>query len=126
MVRVTVLPLSLEDYVALEYRPPKYSTKGFSFYLNEKLVGIAGVFFKGPDAIAFARATQDLRDHPLILYRVACTVMAFIQTLGLPVTAIADKTIPRSEATLEWFGFEHTGSTEHGEVYEWMPDRAQT
>lgn len=119
----------------LSYRPTlaqdfdgevlQYPVRAWTALLYGQPAGIGGLLYKGPDAMLFARVKPLLREHPLALYKCACKLMEMIKAKDIPLIAIADKDIPRSEATLEWFGFEHTGSTEHGEMYEWMPVRAQ-
>lgn len=122
MDRLSFRPIRLQDFSG---ELVGYPVKGWTALLGDDPVGIGGIMFKGSDAIVFARTSPMLRRHPLILYKCAYKLISLIKDLNLPVIAVADKDIPRSEATLEWFGFEYIGGSEYGEVYEWMPVKAQ-
>ena len=82
--------------------------------LDGKLQGIAGYWVVNGTAVVFSDTVPDAEIPRLRIWRES---LAFMKQLDMPARCLADETSGRFLARLGW---EHLGSSDEGEIYEWQ------
>ena len=101
--------------------PPQFTFRGYVAMLDDKPVGVGGVFLHGRTPIAFSEMKEEMRSRRKDKARAARKLEEFIKGYRVPVYAVA--TEPTSVPLLSKFGFELTGQTaEGGPVMRRNPD----
>lgn len=81
-----------------------------------KAIGIAGFYFYNR-WVLFAHVTDELRKHPIVIWRAAKELIKAMKHLDEPIYAVADPSIDGSDRLLKRMGFAHLSK----DWYEWLP-----
>ena len=101
--------------------PPQFTFRGYVAMLDDKPVGVGGVFMQGRAPIAFSEMKEEMRPRTKDKARAARKLEEFIKGYRVPVFAVASEST--SVPLLSRFGFELTGQmTERGPVMRRNPD----
>lgn len=91
---------------SLEYRPTK-SLRGWSVLDGDRVVGFAGVYISNGNRVLVSNITDELRRHPVALYRIARKLVGEIGH----VYAFCDMEIEAAPRFLRHLGFEPVKGT---------------
>jgi hypothetical protein len=119
MAEIDIRPATSKDVAAICSKPISSSFRGYTLTLDGEPVGIAGVMLKEDRGILFGEAKEAARAYPWAIYKGVRRVMKLVERAAMPVVAVADPNIPRSEELLVHLGFWHVDTCQYGEVYRW-------
>jgi N-acetylglutamate synthase-like GNAT family acetyltransferase len=109
-----------EDYLELPCGPEGVTRRGLALECDGSLLALASITVNRNAAVHMASAAirPELRKHPKVLHRFALRALETARTIGVRnLHAIADPSIPRSQAWLERLGFTVVGEIPAGKVY---------
>lgn len=121
MADIEIRQANALDVATLYDGPQKRSLRAVVVTLDGEPKGLGGIYYDDDKVVAFARIKPELRAYPFAIYKAARVVMGMMERRGGTVFAVADKSVPRSDAFLEHLGFERMG-----EVYQWTLALAPT
>jgi hypothetical protein len=110
------------EYAAAYYGgQPPFTFRGYVAVLDDKPVGVGGIFWHGHTPIAFSEMKEEMQPRTKDKARAARKLEGFINAYKVPVYAIA--TEPTSVPLLTKFGFALTGQiAPQGPVMRRDPD----
>jgi hypothetical protein len=102
-----IVPLRKEHMEELGGEIPPHSVRGRTV-LNDadQVIGCAGGYHAGGHVMAFLHATDELRDHPFTMVRLAKSLQSLPHKT---VFAYCDRSIEGAQKFLEHFGFSDRG-----------------
>lgn len=102
-------------------RQPPFTFRGYVALMDDKPVGVGGVFLHGHTPIAFSEMKEEMRPRLKDKARAARRLEEFIKGYRVPVYAVASE--PTSVPLLTKFGFTLTGqNAPNGPVMRRDPD----
>lgn len=108
--RVKYKPISLDDYKEFYGdRPLPKSIRGFSFFVDNSIAGIAGIIYDGSYFIVFSEMKDGIIVPQLTVWRVTKIVMDMVKNLKCDVYAIKNPDIEGACAFLNKLGFVDIG-----------------
>jgi len=93
---------------------PPLTVRARVLEVDGKLAGIAGYWMAGDQAVVFSDIAEDVTIPKLRIMREG---LAFMKELDVPARCLADE---GSGAFLTRLGWEHIGTSDEGEVYQWQ------
>jgi hypothetical protein len=121
MGNVTIRPATWKDVVAVYGVPPKRNMKAFAAELDGETVGVAGLYYFPDHIVAFSKAKPEHKHRKMGIVKMTHKMLDLLNTLRVPVFAIADPDIETSGDFLLKVGFEYHTRNENGEIYVWQP-----
>lgn len=112
-----ILPADQEIMKAHYGEPIGKTVRAVAMVEDDRVLGVAGSYLDGTRVVVFGSFTEDLRKKPKLLLRGCKEVQRIAGRAGLPVQALADRSIEAAGRFLEHLGFSNIG----GEIYEWRP-----
>lgn len=88
---------------------PPFSFRGYVALLEDRPIGIGGVYYIGPTPYAFSEMTDEMRPRLKDKARAVRVLEKLLDTYKTPVFAVA--TEPTSDGLLRKLGFERTEHT---------------
>lgn len=119
MASVTIRRATAADIAAFYGEPPKRTMRAFVGILDGKPVGLAGIYYREGQIVAFSETKPEMQGFRHAIGRGALAVIGMLRRMNLPVLALAQQDIPTAPGFLERCGFEHVDTTCQGEVYRW-------
>lgn len=107
MTAVAFVPATAEAAHAYYGGQPPYSFKGYVAMLEDRPIGIGGVYYVGRTPYAFSEMKDEMRPRLKDKARAVRLLENLIATYKTPVFAVASE--PTSDGLLRKLGFEPTG-----------------
>ena len=108
--RVYHVPLTKALLIEYFGEDPKMTVKGYAFYLDGRLAGIAGIRYCGSEIYAFSDMKKDVNVSKATIWRCTLLVMSMIDDMKVPVVAVADHYRKTAPTFLTRLGFDFVGS----------------
>lgn len=127
MVRVTIRPMTADDFAEVSDKPLPHRVRGITMALGQRVIGVGGIGYR-PDGtvIAFAFFTDEARKYPAAMHRAGLAGIAQWRDSGVPlVIAEAQVGNAAAEPWLLRLGFEPREALGQ-KFFVWEPDAAQT
>lgn len=114
-----ITPATRADLAEFYGSIPARSVRAVAVRYKGEIKAVAGVTLEKGWGIAFS----DIKPHDapkLTVWRATKEAVKIIARTKVPVVAIPSPNHPNAARYLERLGFIHTGTCEHGEVYQWQ------
>lgn len=106
------------DIFSIYNAPLPYAGKAWCVWMDDKIVGIAGVYFQPKQAIMFSDMMIDGLNVPKkTIWRTVKSLWENIKGLGIPAVAVCSGEFMNSGAMLERLGFTYVGQDSNGIIY---------
>ncbi len=107
-----------EDIISIYGKPLPYSGKAWIVRIEEKIVGIAGIYYQPKQAIMFSDMILNGLSVPKkLIWRTVKQLWENIKALGVPAVAVCSGEFMNSGVMLERLGFVYVRQDENGIIY---------
>lgn len=90
---------------------PPFSMKGFAAVLDDKCIGLTGIYREGPRFIAFSDMRPEMRAHKKAMVIAVRKMERMMRELGKSIYAVCNPDEQTSVRLLQRVGFRPTGMT---------------
>ena len=112
---------TIKDAVSFYGKYPPNRFKGFVAVMDEKIIGIGGIFYTESNLVAFTDIKPEMRQSKKAIVKGCKLVMNMVKESKHPVYAVADPKEPTATHLLERLGFIPTGlKNDTGETLVWV------
>ena len=115
-MNVEIKPITVDNYMSFFKEQPKYTIRGYSFFLDGEIVAVFGALLGQKQTMLFSDVKDNLQVSPVIIWRWAKRSLKLINDMKQPLYATSQK----SGRFLQSLGFYHHGTTKYGELYEYL------
>ncbi len=116
---VSIRPIKRGDFEAVYGYAPSRTVKGFCAELEGRPVGVAGIYYMPDHVVAFCNVTEDGGRDKRAMAVALRKFSHLLNSMDVPVFAIADKSLPEAENFLMRCGFKYLNKGPNGEVFVW-------
>lgn len=118
---VVIKPAQRTDIIEIFGRTLPRRCRAWSVFVDEELVGIAGVMQQPALMLAFSEIKRGVKVSDRTVYETALILWRKILSLGYPAMyAVASPKYPNASVFLKRLGWEHIESSARGEIYRWQ------
>lgn len=121
MGSVKIRPANVRDVQAVYGHPPKRSMKAYAATLDDKTIGVAGLYYFPDHLLAFSNILPEYRHLKVGMGKLALKLLEMLEESKVPVFAVADPEIKGSGDNLLKYGLDYYTLNDVGEIYVWQP-----
>lgn len=116
-MNVELKPMTLSDYIHFFKKAPERTIRGYSFFLDGRMVAVFGVLMERDGVMMmFSDIEKDIKVPKITIWRWARKALRMVDDLKCPLYAITIN----SGKFLQSLGFHYHADTKHGKLYEYV------
>lgn len=116
---VNIRSIKRGDFEAIYGHSPTRTVKGYCAELDGRPIAICGIYYMPDHIVAFVKTTEAVKHYRRAMASGYRKFASLLNSMDVPVFAVADKNLPEAENFLMRCGFKYLNKGPNGEVFVW-------